>query len=137
MKILPCTLVTGSKGKISEFERILNCSVEHYDLDLPEIQAIEVEEVVINKVIKAYEIIKKPVMVEDSGLFIKAWNNLPGALIKWFVTTVGELGICRMMKDFEDKDAWAKTVIATYDGTMNLNSILVLCMANCETACRK
>jgi non-canonical purine NTP pyrophosphatase (RdgB/HAM1 family) len=116
MKTIPFTLITGSEGKVAEFERILCSSVEHRELDLPELQAINVEDVAGNKVLKAYEFLKRPVMVEDSGVFIKAWDGLPGALIKWFVRTVGEPGICRMMKDFHERDAYAKTAIATFDG---------------------
>jgi non-canonical purine NTP pyrophosphatase (RdgB/HAM1 family) len=48
--------------------------------------------------------------------FIKAWGGLPGALIKWFLKAVGEPGICQMMNNFQERDAWAKTAIATYDG---------------------
>ena len=39
-------LVTESDGKLSECERMLHRKLELYWLDLPEIQAIEVEEVV-------------------------------------------------------------------------------------------
>lgn len=109
-------LVTQSEGKLMEFERILNRKLELCWLDLPEIQAIDVEEVVTHKVKQAYEAWGKPVMIEDTGLCIDAWNGLPGALIKWFVNTVGGDGICHMMSEFSDRRALAKTVIATYDG---------------------
>ena len=109
-------LVTQSEGKLREFERILKRKLELCWLDLPEIQAIEVEEVVTHKVKQAYEAWGKPVMIEDTGLYIDAWNGLPGALIKWFVNTVGGNGICHMMSAFSNRRALAKTVIATYDG---------------------
>ena len=83
------TLVTQSEGKLREFERILNRKLELYRLDLPEIQTIDVEEVVTHKVKHAYQELGTPVMIEDTGLYFDAWNGLPGALIKWFVTTIG------------------------------------------------
>jgi inosine/xanthosine triphosphate pyrophosphatase family protein len=43
-------LVTQSEGKLMEFERILHQKLELCWLDLPEIQAIDVEEVVTYKV---------------------------------------------------------------------------------------
>ncbi len=107
------TLVTQSEGKLREFERILNRKLELYRLDLPEIQAIDVEDVVTHKVKHAYQEVGTP---EDTGLYIDARNGLPGALIKWFVTTIGGDGICAMMHEFSDRRALAKTVIATYDG---------------------
>jgi len=110
------TLVTQSEGKLREFERILNRKLELYRLDLPEIQTIDVEEVVTHKVKHAYQELGTPVMIEETGLYFDAWNGLPGALIKWFVTTIGGDGICAMMHEFPDRRALAKTVIATYDG---------------------
>jgi non-canonical purine NTP pyrophosphatase (RdgB/HAM1 family) len=111
------TLVTQSAGKLAEIERILGQSVDHYEADLPEIQSVEVEDVVISKAIEAYKMLHRPIMIEDTGLFIDAWNGLPGALIKWFVQRVKEPGICQMMKDYPNRKAWAKTVVATFDGS--------------------
>jgi non-canonical purine NTP pyrophosphatase (RdgB/HAM1 family) len=108
--------VTQSTSKLAEAERITGRSLEHYRVGLPEIQAVEVEDVVLFKARTAYAELGKPVMIEDTGLFIDAWNGLPGALIKWFVERMGEPGICRMMQDFSNRRARAKTVVATYDG---------------------
>ena len=55
-------------------------------------------------------------MIEDTGLYIEAWNGLPGALVKWFLSSVGTSGICRMMEGFPDRRARARTIVATYDG---------------------
>ncbi len=115
------SFVTQSSDKVVEAERILGIKLERYELELPEIQAIEVEEVVINKVKYAYDALGgRPVMVEDTGLYIEAWNGLPGALIKWFIKYVGNEGICCMMHEFSNKRALAKTVVATYDGKVQL-----------------
>lgn len=95
--------------------------LEHFDLDLPEIQSIDVEEVITYKAKHAYNALgQKPVMVEDTGLFFEAWNGLPGALIKWFFKSVGNAGICSMLHEFPDRSAWAKTVVATYDGQLQI-----------------
>ncbi|MEI7645306.1 MAG: non-canonical purine NTP pyrophosphatase [Chloroflexales bacterium] len=79
-------------------------------------QAVDVEEVVEFKVRKAFDVLKKPVMIEDTGLYVRSWNGLPGALIKWFVTYMHEPGICQMLNNFPDRSAWAKTAVGTYDG---------------------
>ncbi|MBM4432846.1 MAG: non-canonical purine NTP pyrophosphatase, RdgB/HAM1 family [Chloroflexi bacterium] len=115
------TFVTQSSNKIAEVERILGIKLEYCYLNLPEIQAVEVEEVIAHKVKYAYEALgKKPVMIEDTGLFIEAWNGLPGALTKWFVERLGATGICSMMHEFSNKNAWAKTIVATYDGQLRI-----------------
>jgi non-canonical purine NTP pyrophosphatase (RdgB/HAM1 family) len=114
--VIPFAFVTQSSGKLAEVERILGQDLDHYDLDLPEVQSVEVTNVVIFKVRWAYDELRKPVMIEDTGLYIEAWDGLPGALVKWFVQRVGDSGICRMMKDYSNRRAVAETVVATYDG---------------------
>jgi non-canonical purine NTP pyrophosphatase (RdgB/HAM1 family) len=114
--MLPFVFVTKSHDKVREAERILGFEVEHQDIDLPEIQAIEVEEVVIYKAVQAYEMVKRPVIIEDTGLYIDIWNGLPGALIKWFLNTVGNAGICQMLNSYPSRGARARTTVATYDG---------------------
>ena len=41
------------------------------------------------KAADAYALFRRPVLVDDTGLAIRAWNGLPGALIAWFLDTVG------------------------------------------------
>jgi non-canonical purine NTP pyrophosphatase (RdgB/HAM1 family) len=117
------TFVTQPPNKVAEAERILNIKLKHAALDLPEIQAVSVEEVITEKAKYAYEALGgKPVIVEDTGLFIEAWNGLPGALVKWFVKHVGDTGICTMLDGFSTstRRAWATTIVATYDGQIKL-----------------
>jgi len=114
--MIPFAFVTQSTGKLIEVERILGQKLDHEPLDLPEIQSVKVEDVVDFKVRKAFTELRKPVMIEDTGLYIEAWNDLPGALIKWFVQRVEDKGICRMMKDYQNRRAVAQTVVATFDG---------------------
>lgn len=113
--------VTGSAKKVTEVERIVHIKLEHRQLDLPEVQAVDIEDVVSYKAKFAYTMLnKKPVMIEDTGLYIEAWNGLPGALIRWFLERVGEAGVCKMMHEFPNKNAWAKTAVATFDGKLKI-----------------
>src|SRR5215213_2408956 len=115
--------VTGSTNKVKEAERLLRVELKHQHIDLPEIQSVDIEEIITKKTMFAYEALGgHPVMVEDTGLFIDAWNGLPGALVKWFIERVGVSGICKMMNEFPNKKAWARTVVATYDGNIKLFS---------------
>lgn len=111
------TFVTQSTDKVREAERILRLNLQHHSLDLPEIQSVEIEEVVTYKAKFAYEALGRvPVMIEDTGLFIEAWGGLPGALVKWFINHAGDSGICSMLHEFPNRSAVAKTIVATYDG---------------------
>jgi non-canonical purine NTP pyrophosphatase (RdgB/HAM1 family) len=108
--------VTQSSDKTKEAERILGVKLHRRNIDLPEIQAIDVEDVVVYKAKKAFKFLREPVIIEDTGLFIEAWNGLPGALIKWYLQRVGTEGICKMLQQFPNRLARAKTIVATYDG---------------------
>ena len=52
-------------------------------LDIPEIQTLNQKEVAIDKARKAYEILKQPLIVDDSGFFVNKYNNFPGVLTKF------------------------------------------------------
>jgi len=112
--------VTHSQNKLAEAERFLGRKLQHYGLDLPELQLMDVEEVAVHKVKYAHAVLQRPVLVDDTGLYIDAWNGLPGALVKWFMQRTGDRGLCEMMRGFEERTARAKTVLATFNDTLNI-----------------
>jgi len=85
---------------------------------LEEIQEIVLEPVVAHKARHAYAQIHAPVLVEDTGLAFAAWNGLPGALIKWFLSSLGNEGLCRLLRNETNRAATATTIFAYYDGTL-------------------
>src|ERR1700754_3993508 len=121
MSLDSVVFVTQSANKAIEAERILRTDVERFAMDLPEIQAVNVREVIEHKAYFAYKALGgRKIIVEDTGLYIEAWNGLPGALVKWFVSTVGLEGICKMLHQFPDRRAVAQTIVALYDGQLHL-----------------
>jgi non-canonical purine NTP pyrophosphatase (RdgB/HAM1 family) len=107
---------TGNPHKVAQVAAVLNRPVIQIEVELPEIQAVDVREVIEEKTKAAYRIVGKPVLVEDTSLSFHAWNGLPGALIKWFLTRVGNDGICNMLSAFADKRAVAETYLGYFDG---------------------
>ena len=87
-------------------------------IPLDEIQDIALEPVVIHKVKQAYAHVQQPVLVEDTGLTFAAWNGLPGALVKWFLSALGTDGLCRLLHGEENRSASASALFAYYDGTL-------------------
>ena len=84
---------------------------------------MEVEQVISYKAKHAFQMLgARSVIVEDTGLHIEAWNGLPGALVRWFLDTVGVDGICAMMSAYDNRKAIAKTLVATYDGQLSVFS---------------
>lgn len=109
-------LVTSNRHKYDKIAAALGYPLQQIDLDLLEIQTTKVAEVIEHKVKEAYRRVGKPVLVEDTGLSFAAWHGLPGALIRWFLTSVGNEGICRMLNGFADRRAVAESCIGFYDG---------------------
>lgn len=107
--------VTTNENKRREAARILRIELETLDLDLPEIQALDVAEVAAAKARAAYEALGRPVLVEDSGLVVEAWNGLPGALTKWFLGSVGNEGLLRMIGPGDLRSARAVCAVAIAD----------------------
>lgn len=107
--------VTSNKNKAAEVEAILGIKVNAKELDLREIQSTKVEEVALEKAKQAYEELDRPVMVEDTGLYLKALNGFPGALVKWLMGTIGPGGICRLVEG-KTREAEARTCVCLYNG---------------------
>jgi XTP/dITP diphosphohydrolase len=108
------TLITGNLDKVKELSRLLDIELDHEKIDLPEIQTTSVAEVAKIKAEAAYEILKKPVLIDDTGLTIRAWGELPGALIKWFLDNVGNDGIISML-GANERSAYVTTALGYCD----------------------
>lgn len=110
------TYITSNPNKAKQLSWHLGYPVEHQAMDLPEIQSLDVEEVVREKAKIAYGIINKPVLVEDYSLVFYALGNLPGPLVKWFLQEIGTSGLCKLLDSYTDKSALATSVAGLYDG---------------------
>ncbi len=108
-------LITGNVGKAAEFERLMGVRVSPTKLELDEVQAIDLETVAVKKATDAFSRLNEPVFVDDSGIVFNSWNGLPGALTSWFLDSVGNDGLLRMLASFEDRGATAVTVLAYCD----------------------
>ena len=108
--------VSSNAGKAREVEAVLGTPVARLELDLPEIQALAVDEVARHKALTAFERTGRPVVVEDTGLYVEALRGLPGALVRWFLVTIGPGGICDLIPPGTDRAARARTAIAYCDG---------------------
>lgn len=111
------TFITGNANKAAEVERLLGCALERQAVELEEVQAVELAPVVRHKAQQAYTILQHPVLVEDTGLSFAAWNGLPGALIKWFLLSLGTQGLCRLLRNETNRQAAATTLFGYHDGT--------------------
>jgi len=108
-------LVTSNQKKFEEVKEVLPF-IERVDLDLEEIQTNDVKEISKYKAIKAFEKIKKPVIVDDTGVLFYEYNNFPGAFAKFIAKSLGIKGFKRLLENVENKKGCFITVLTFYDG---------------------
>ena len=108
--------VTGNKGKLEEVSTLLGFEVESVDLQIEEIQDLDIKNVARSKAEKAYEIIKKPLIVDDTGITIDEWNGFPGPFLAHILKAGGKELILKMMESASSRSATFSTAIAYHDG---------------------
>lgn len=111
------TFITGNQHKADYLARWLNMPIAHQKVDLEEIQSLNLKAVVEHKARQAYEIVKKPVLVEDVALTFTALGRLPGTFIKWFLEELDLAGLCNLAKSLEHPGAECAIMYALYDGS--------------------
>eukprot|EP00520_Triparma_pacifica_P018133 CAMPEP_0118633868 /NCGR_PEP_ID=MMETSP0785-20121206/1230_1 /TAXON_ID=91992 /ORGANISM="Bolidomonas pacifica, Strain CCMP 1866" /LENGTH=584 /DNA_ID=CAMNT_0006524779 /DNA_START=104 /DNA_END=1855 /DNA_ORIENTATION=- len=112
------TFVTGNKKKLEEVKKIMKdvkATITNHKLDLPELQGdpLYVSE---EKCKLAVTEIGGPVITEDTSLCYNALNGMPGPYIKWFLEKCGHEGLNKMLHGYDDKTAYAQTVVAYCEG---------------------
>jgi inosine triphosphate pyrophosphatase len=116
-------LVTGNKGKLSEWRRLVpkDIEIETVDIDLPEIQSMNSDEIVTDKAKRAYAITGQPVILEDVSAGLVKLGGLPGPFIKYFIKQLGENALY-ILAGKDGEKAVVGCTIAYYDG---LETIIV------------
>lgn len=114
-------LITSNEGKIREFQSIIP-SIKSYRLELDEIQSLDPTSIIEHKLkcaankLKSSNVFFDYILVEDTSLFIDSLNGLPGTFIKFFLKSIGNEGICKIVNSYSDnKNASAKTFIGLID----------------------
>jgi non-canonical purine NTP pyrophosphatase (RdgB/HAM1 family) len=110
------TFITGRQDKVDQLSRYLGIPIKLHKLDLDEIQSLSAKKVSEHKVRQAYEILKVPVIVDDTSFYIKGMNNFPGPLIKFFMEALDNEQICNLVSQLDSRDAVGTVDIGFYDG---------------------
>ncbi|KAH0553981.1 hypothetical protein KQX54_006769 [Cotesia glomerata] len=123
----PIVFVTGNAKKLEEILAILGKNfpreVRNQKIDLPEYQG-EPRDISISKCKAAMEVVKGPVIVEDTCLCFNAMKGLPGPYIKWFLEKLGPEGLVDMLTTWQDKSAEAVCTFAYSSGNPDDEIIL-------------
>ncbi len=95
MSLPPFVLVTGNPNKSREVERILGFRPETAAIDLPEVQSLDILEVLEAKGEAAWALLGRPLVVEETGFCLAAMGGFPGPLVKWMLQAMGPAGIAQ------------------------------------------
>lgn len=114
--IPPFVLVSGNPGKIAEARLVLGFELEAEEVDLPEIQSLDMLEIVHGKAEAAFREVRRPLVVEEAGLELDALNGFPGPLVRWMLQAVGADGIARVGEALGNPRAAAHCLLLFYDG---------------------
>lgn len=115
LKLSDLVVVTTNEDKISEINEILGTGHKVSKIDVPEIQSLDLDEVITHKAKVAYEKIKKPVLVTDVSLEIEGLNGLPGPFVKYFIKTLGPENTVKLIKNKNTRTK-VTDAVAIYDG---------------------
>lgn len=108
--------ITGNQNKADYLAKWLELPVTHQKASVDEVQSLDLREVVEHKARGAYQLVKKPVLVEDVSLTFHALGRLPGPLAKFFLEELKPTGLCRILDAFDDRAATASIMYGYYDG---------------------
>lgn len=104
MNIKTISFVTTNSGKFQELSQYFNelcpsIKIEQVAMDIPEIQSLDVEEIALNKAKYAWEILKKPLIIDDGGIYLEQYNNFPGPLAKYVFQGLGFDGFWKLAEN--------------------------------------
>ena len=102
--------------KNSEYSKQKKINIYFKKISIKEIQSESIIEVAEDKVKKAFNIIGKPVIIEDDGLFIEELNGFPGVYSSFAFKTIGNKGILKLLRNIEKRRANFLSIITFSDG---------------------
>lgn len=92
---------TTNAGKFDEVKRYF-CehepliNLKQFDQEIPEIQTLDQQAIAIDKANQAWRKLKKPVLVDDAGIYFDHYNNFPGVMSKFVFHGIGFEGILKL-----------------------------------------
>ena len=112
-------LVTQNEHKILELTPLFeeyDVPFETTDLSKWEVRSFSVGNVALEAAKFAYGKLKRPVVVDDTGLYIESLNGFPGPTASYVLESIGIEGVLKLMDSVEDRDAHFDTAVGFANG---------------------
>ena len=100
--------VTGNPNKVVEARRLSGVPLEVVRVELPEIQALDIDVVLLHKAGAARQVVDGAFVIEETGLELESMNGFPGALVKWMLEAVGAESMAKIAIDLGDRRVRAR-----------------------------
>ena len=101
-KLFDLFFVSSNKHKYQEAKKILDSfgiKLGFFEYDLEEIQSNSLKKIALTKARDAFSKYRKPVIIEDDGLFIDSLEGFPGPYSSYVFKTIGNKGILNLLKN--------------------------------------
>jgi XTP/dITP diphosphohydrolase len=119
LQLRQVTFASTNRNKYLEAKAILGqygIMVDFAKINLVELQSESLEQIAKDKARSAFDSLKRPVIVEDDGLFIDALKGFPGSYSSFVFQTIGNIGILKLLNGSTDRSASFRSIIAYTDG---------------------
>lgn len=99
--------VTGNQGKFEQVKGYIekynpNILLKQFKAEIPEIQTLDQKSIALDKAQKAWILLKKPLIIDDSAIYFEKYNKFPGTLTRYVFEGIGFDGILKLI-DAGDK----------------------------------
>lgn len=120
--------VSSNSHKYQEAKTILDSlgiNLGFLKSNLEEIQSHSLNDIATAKARNAFSKFKKPIIIEDDGLFIDAIDGFPGPYSSYVFKTIGNKGILNLLKNNRKAKFVSiitycdKTILKSFEGKLN------------------
>lgn len=109
------TFLTTNREKMQialEATEKSNFEIISEKIDIPEIQDDDIEIIAKESAKYAANVLQKPIVINDQGLFIEVLNGFPGPYSKYVEDKLTPQKILRLMDDEKNRKAYYKSILA-------------------------
>lgn len=94
--------VTGNAGKFTEVSHFIQLrhptiQLKQFSADIPEIQTLDQMAIAVDKAQKAYQLLKKPLLIDDAAVYFEKYYKFPGTMTKYVAQGLGFEGLKRLI----------------------------------------
>jgi XTP/dITP diphosphohydrolase len=111
--------LTTNSGKFRELSALIDSAkytLVSDETKINELQTENIEVLIRDKVLKAFEIVRRPLIVDHTGLSFDLLNGFPAGLTSVFYDSLKPAGIANLIGKSSNRNVTAITVIGYCDG---------------------